>query len=93
MHILLIIEAIIKTIRLIGGRLLFLRTINHNRATKLIWDYYSAIYGKLEPGPRGVKIGEDISEELFNKEAYGFILEINFINDRANYIYMVNMEP
>ena len=67
--------------------------IENKNATKLIWDYYNTIYGKLEPGPRGVKIGEDISEELFNKVAYGFILEINFINDKANYIYMRNMEP
>lgn len=67
--------------------------IKNNNATKLIWDYYNTIYGKLDPGSRGVKIGEDISEELFSKVAYGFILEINFINDKADFIYMRNMEP
>ena len=67
--------------------------IENNNTTKLIWDYYNPVYGKLDPVPHGVKIGEDISEELFNKVAYGFILEINFINDKANFIYMRNMEP
>ena len=69
------------------------KKIENQNVTKLIWDYYKTIYGKIDPGPGGVKIGEDISEELFNKVAYGFWMEITFRDDKANFIYMVNMPP
>ena len=76
-----------------GNQNLPTKKMENNNAVNLIWDYYNTIYGKLDPGPRGVKIGEDISEELFNKVVYGFILKINFINDKANFVYMRNIEP
>jgi len=66
------------------------KKIENNNVTKLIWNYDRLVYGKF---PRGVKVGVDISEELFNKVGYGFILEITFRDDKANFIYMVNMFP
>jgi hypothetical protein len=66
------------------------KKIENNKGVKLIWDYYSTVYGKLD---RGVEIGVDISEELFDKVAYGFWLEITFRDDKACFIHMVNMFP
>jgi len=54
------------------------KKIENHDFTKLVWDYYSIIASHKGKIPEG----------LFNKVAYGFIMEITFRHDKAHFINM-----
>ncbi|MBN1180648.1 MAG: hypothetical protein JXB49_00070, partial [Bacteroidales bacterium] len=70
------------------------RTTKEYNSTKLIWDYRTILNGKIHSDPKkGIILGEDISQELFDKVKWGYLLEITFSNDKAGFIKMYNGIP